>query len=117
MHKRRGVALMTAMLALMVLSTLVWIFVNVTHQAWFASRRMTDGIRAYYAAEGGIRYYLADQANWSLKRQVTLPIGESQTVLSVAGLSVSSVGTYRGAHRSIVLILSADGAVLSRSER
>ena len=118
--KRRGVALASAMLALTILSMLVWVFVNVTHQAWFASRRMTDGLRAFYAAEGGIRYVLGQVAlggNWQTRRQLTLQVGESLVYVRTGGLAITSTGVYKGATRTVTLQLSADGAVLSRSEQ
>ena len=115
-QRKRGVALVMAMLCLAVLSILVWVFVNVSHQTLFSSRRMADEIRAFYGAEAGIRYYLSLGESWDQPLEREFALDSCIVKLRVLKGAVISTGLSGTVRKTICLTLSPDGFVLERSE-
>lgn len=120
MKRPRGVALATALLAILSLSVLSWLILNFSQISLVTCKRLSNQVRAYHGAEGAVRLYLSQPELWNKARTQSIELEGCQVTLRVVpGKSSIHVdaSALAGITRSTILLeVSPNGYLLSRQE-
>lgn len=122
MRRRRGIAVITALVMILVLSTVTWAFLNFSETSLLSSFHQASNMRAFHGAEAGVRYFmvLGETDEWTREGRYEFSLETVDVVVTVeqleTGVTVTSVGTSGTSTRSIVLRVNNEGYVVARQE-
>lgn len=120
----RGIALALTLIMLSVLYVLGVAFLSVSSQDYIFARKNVFRAQAYYLAESGVEYVLANRVSW-----VTYPhheefefsggriIVDADESADHAQLTVSSTGEYVNFQHTIVVTFNNEGSVINWREQ
>ncbi len=121
---KQAVALAMALTLVVLMSLLVWAFLNNGEAALFSSFRMASSVKALYLAEGGIRYFLTIRDKWDQARVEKIQIGDEEITLQVVPkpnksnfILVRSSATVAGTTRTIEIKYDLQGRPVKRWEK